>query len=290
MTTTGPGIPTNGEDPAVTAPDSGYRPLDMTKPHHARRYDYLLGGKDHFAADRASAHQIAQAFPTIRTAVVENRRFLQRVVAFLTAEAGIRQFLDIGTGYPTSPNVHEIAQRIAPASRVVYVDNDPLVVVHARARLVGNPEGATAYVQADLRDPDAILGDPSLTHTLDLNQPVGLLLIAVVHFLDDADDPYGCVARLVEAMPPGSYLALSHATFDPLPDDTIERLTALATSDVGHGTFRARSRDEVLRFLDGLKLVEPGLVPIVGWRLEREPKPQASPAETAVYGAVGRLP
>ncbi len=286
--TTGPGTPTNGEEPVAMLPGGGYRPLDMTRPHPARRYDFWLGGKDNFAADRESADRIAREFPTIRTAVLENRRFLHRAVSFLAAEAGIRQFLDIGTGIPAAPNVHDIAQSIAPESRVVYVDNDPLVVVHARARMVSDPEGATAYVHADLREPEAILADPALPTTLDLSRPVGLLLIAVLHFLDDADDPYRAVARLVEALPPGSCLALSHATFDPLPDDTIERLTAL-TSGAGHGTFRPRSRSEVARFLDGLNLVDPGLVPIVQWRPEQEPKPLASVADTAVYGAVARL-
>jgi hypothetical protein len=274
----------------MTMPGSEYQPLDTSRPHPARRYDYLLGGKDNFAADRTSADQIAQAFPTIRTAALENRRFLRRVVTFLAAEAGIRQFLDIGSGLPASPNVHEIAQGIAADTRVLYVDNDPLVMVHARALMVSAPEGAAAYVKADLRQPQTILTDPALTDTVNLNQPVGLLLIAVLHFLDDADDPYRAVARLVEALPRGSFVALSHATFDPLPSDTVERLTTLVTPDAGHGTFRPRTHDEVARFLDGLKPVEPGLVPIVQWWPWQEPQPRASAAETAVYGAVARRP
>jgi len=290
VTTTGPGSQANGEEPGVTVPGSGYRPLDTGRPHPARRYDAWLGGKDNFAADRESADQIAQAFPTIRTAALENRRFLHRAVSFLAAEARIRQFLDIGTGIPTSPNVHEIVQAIAAESRVVYVDNDPLVVVHARARMVSSPGGATAYVQADLREPEAILADPALIGTLDLSQPVGLLLVAVLHFLDDEDAPYRAVARLVEALPSGSYLAMSHATLDPLPADTVERLATLAIPGAGHGTFRPRTRDEVARFLDGLKLVDPGLVPIVDWRPEQEPKPLAAEAQTGMYGAVARLP
>jgi hypothetical protein len=290
MTTPEPGTPTDGEQPAATAPGSRYRPIDMTRPHPARRYDAWLGGKDNFAADRESAAQIAQAFPTIRKAALENRRFLRRVVAFLAAEAGIRQFIDIGTGMPNTPNVHEIAQAVAPQSRVVYVDNDPLVVVHARALMASAPEGAIEHVESDLREPQAILTNQALTETLNLNQPVGVLLIAVLHFLDDADDPYSAVTRLVQALPPGSHLALSHATFDPLPADTVARLAALNTPGAKHGTFRARTRSETAQFLDGLKPVDPGLVPIVEWQPEREPRPTASSAETAAYGAVARLP
>jgi len=260
---TGQPGPVNSEEPPKTPPHDGYNTTDMSRPHSARRYDALLGGRDNFAADRESAARLAEALPSIRAAAIENRRFLRRVVSFLAAEAGIRQFLDIGTGIPTSPNVHEIAQAVASHARVVYVDNDPLVIAHARALTTSTPNGTTASVQADLRSPDTILSHPELRTALDFYKPIGLLLIAVLHFLDDTDDPYTSLARLIEALPSGSYLALSHATFDPLPPDVVEKLTALADPSAVYGTFRARTRDEVARFLDGLKLVDPGLVSIV---------------------------
>jgi hypothetical protein len=287
MTTPQLGTSTTTRPPATTHARDRPIPIDTSRPHPARRYDYWLGGKDNFDADRASADQIAAAFPHIRTAAVENRRFMHRAVAFLAAAAGIRQFLDIGTGLPTSPTVHELAQLIAPATRVVNVDNDPMVVSHGQGRTASTPQGAVAYIQADLRQPHTILTDPVLTATLDLTQPVGLLLVAVLHFLDD---PYRAVADLVEALPSGSYVAVSHATLDPLPADTIERLAPLTDPGAGHGTFRPRPRDEVARFVTGLELVDPGLVPIVHWRPHNAPKPQASAEDTAVYGAVARLP
>lgn len=271
-------------------PSGGYLPIDISRPHPARRYDYWLGGKDHFAADRASGDRIAAAFPAIRTAALENRRFLRRVVGHLTAEAGIRQFLDIGAGLPCAPNVHELAQSIAPAARVVYVDNDPMVVTHARALMTSAPQGATAHLQADLRSPERILADPAFTATCDLTRPVGLLIVAVAHFLYDTDLPYDAIARLVQALPSGSYLAMSHATFDPLPAETRQHLARLAEPEAGNGAFRPRSRDEVARFFDGLELLDPGLVSIVDWAPHRPPAPQASAQEAAAYAAVGRRP
>lgn len=255
-------------------------------PHQARRYNYWTGGKDHFAADRESGDRIAAAFPTIRTAARENRAFLHRAVNFLAGQAGIRQFLDIGTGIPASPNVHELAQTITPDARVAYVDNDPMVVAHMRALTSSTPEGATTYLHADLRHPGQILTHPDLTATLDLTQPVGLLLVAVLHFLDDTDHPHEAVARLVDALPPGSYLVLSHFSLDSLPAATAERITALTLPDAGHGTFRPRARDEIAAFLDGLEPVEPGLASIVEWLPDHEPRPQATVEDTAVYGAV----
>jgi hypothetical protein len=283
------GTPATGRPPATAL--AGDKPLliDTSRPHPARRYDYWLGGKDSFDADRASADQIAAAFPHIRTAVLENRRFLHRAVAFLSAAAGIRQFLDIGTGIPTSPNVQELAQLIAPAARVAYVDNDPMVVAHGRGRTASTPEGAVTYIQADLRKPGTILDNPALTSTLDLTQPVALLLIAVLHFLGDRDDPYGAVADLIAALPPGSFVAVSHATFDPLPAATIKRLAPLIEPGAGHGLFRPRSRDEVARFLNGLELVDPGLVPAVQWRPNNAPKPEASVEDSIAYAAVAGI-
>ncbi|MFK3984453.1 SAM-dependent methyltransferase [Micromonospora sp. NPDC050397] len=269
--------------------DSGFAPIDRSRPHPARRYDYWLGGKDNFAADRESADQIAAVFPQIRGAVGENRRFLRRVVSYLAADAGVRQFLDIGIGFPNSPNAHEVAQVVAPASRFVYVDNDPMVVSHARGRMTSTAQGTVTYVQADLREPEWILADPALTAALDLDQPVGLLLVAVLHYLADSDDPYGVVRYLVEALPAGSYVAVSHATFDNLPPATVDRLASLVTAGAGHGTFRARTRGEVARFLDGLTLVDPGLCSTVDWRPGRYPHAEADAVSAMAYAAVARV-
>jgi hypothetical protein len=285
MTTPPPAL----QPPAGGAASAARSPIDTSVAHPARRYNYLLGGKDNFAADRDSADRLIAAFPAVKTAAVENWRFLRRVVRYLVAEAGVTQFLDIGTGIPTSPNVHEIAQGVTADARVVYVDNDPIVMAHARALLVSNTPGATAYVEADLRKPGAILGSPDLRRTLDFTQPIAVLCVAVLHFLTDDDDPYEAVSELAAAMPSGSFLAVSHATFDPLPDDVRQRLTAMADPAAGHGPFRPRSRPEVARFFDGADLLEPGLVSIVDWHPEEHPRPEASPAEAIGYGAVGRL-
>jgi S-adenosyl methyltransferase len=262
--------------------------FDTSVPHPARRYNYWLGGKDNFAADRESGDAVAAAFPTVRIAAVENRRFLRRAVTFLAKEAGIRQFLDIGTGIPTANNTHEVAQSVDPASRIVYVDNDPIVLAHARALLTSSAQGATAYLDADLRDPDKILSDPDLHATLDLSQPVGLILVAILHFVIDEHDPYGVVARLVDALPSGSYLAMTHATYDFMPPATAAELDA--TNAARNVVFRARSRSEFSRFFDGLTLVTPGIVDVTEWRAEDEPPPRPSQADTAVYCAVGQIP
>jgi hypothetical protein len=275
----------NGQQqgPSVV-PESVSSRIDTSVAHPARRYDYWLGGKDNFAADRESGDAIAAAFPSIRTSVLENRRFVHRAVAFLAREAGIRQFLDIGTGIPTSPNVHEVAQRIAPAARVAYVDNDPVVLAHARALLTSSTEGATAYVDADLRTPERILTDPSVLRTLDFAEPVALMLLAIVHFIPEEDNPYGIVARLLDALPSGSYLVMSHATSDDLAPEL--------TADIAagrHGPGRLRTRAEFTRFFDGLELIPPGIVSVAEWRAENEPQPRPSAADTAVYGAIGKL-
>jgi SAM-dependent methyltransferase len=192
--------------------------FDPTKPHSARVYDYYLGGKDNFAADRETGHRAMQSWPAVRTAVRENRAFLGRAVRYLAADAGIRQFLGIGTGLPSADNVHEVAQAVAPESCVVYVDNNPIVLAHARALLTSVPEGCTAYIDADLRDPETILASPEVAETLDLSRPVALMLVAVLHFLVDADDPGRVVATLLDALAPGSYLAASHVTPEHDPD------------------------------------------------------------------------
>ncbi len=261
--------------------------IDTSVPHPARRYNYWLGGKDNFAADRESGDAVAAAFPSIRIAAIENRRFLRRATEYLTREAGIRQFLDIGTGIPSAGNTHEVAQRIAPDARIVYVDNDPIVLAHARALLASAPEGATAYIDGDLRDPGGILGDPQLWGTLDLSRPVALMLVSILQFLTDADDPYGIVSRLVAAMPAGSYLAITHPTYDFMPPAIIAELDA---ANAARGVvFRPRSRDEFARFLRGMELVAPGIRSVAEWRADDEPTLRPSAAETAVYGAVARI-
>ncbi len=258
--------------------------IDTTRPHPARRYDYWLGGKDNFQADREAAEAIAAVFPHIRTAARENRAFMRRAVSRLAAEAGIRQFLDIGTGLPTANNVHDVAQGIAPESRIVYVDNDPLVLSHARALLTSSEQGATAYIDADVRDPEKILFDPAVRDTLDWSQPVALLLVAVLHFVEDDEDPYAIVRRLVSALPAGSYLVLSHATFDPLDPETIAAMNAV--NEGIKPTFSPRSLAEVSRFFDGLELLDPGIVSVSDWW--PEPGPRPTPAEATGYGAVAR--
>src|SRR5215468_2074938 len=196
-------------DPSSRDPRWSPSRLDTSVAHPARRYNYWLGGKHNFAADRASGDAVAASFPAIRTEARENRAFLRRAVTFLTEEAGVRQFLDIGTGLPADDNTHEVAQRLAPKSRVVYVDNDPLVMVHARALLTGGSGvGHMDYVEADARTPDMIL--QAAARTLDFGQPIALMLVAVMQFIPDSDDPYGIVARLVGALAPGSYLVMSH--------------------------------------------------------------------------------
>jgi hypothetical protein len=258
--------------------------IDTTVAHSARRYDYWLGGKDNFAADRESGDAIAAAFPTVRTAVIENRRFLRRAVAFLARDAGIRQFLDIGTGIPTSPNVHEIAQRIAPESRVVYVDNDPIVLAHARALLASSPEGATAYIDADLREPDAIINDAALRGTLDFSQPVALMLGAILHFIPDENDPYGIVSRLAGNLSAGSYLVVSHATNDFLTPQEVAEIVAGRW-----GPFFARSEAEFARFVEGSELVPPGITSVAEWRAESESQPRPTAAEAYTYCAVAKV-
>jgi hypothetical protein len=205
-------------------------------------------------------------------------------VTFLAEQAGVRQFLDIGTGLPTANNTHDVAQAIAPESRIVYVDNDPLVLVHARALLTSSAAGATAYVEADLREPDKILKAAELRDTLDLARPVALMMIATLHFIPDADDPFGVVAQLLGALPPGSYLVISHATSDGLPPALAADIAAGR-----HGPGRLRTRSEFAGFFTGLELVPPGIVSVADWRADDEPQPRPSAETVAVYGAVGRL-
>jgi len=230
--------------------------FDTGAAHIARVYNYWLGGKDNFAADRAAGEQAIKAFPNIVLSARANRAFLARAVRFLAAEAGIRQFLDIGTGIPTAPNTHEVAQSVAPQSRVVYVDNDPIVLTHARALLASDSAGATDYIDADLRDPQQILA--SAGRLLDFGRPVAVMLLAILQHLDDADDPYKIVGTLLGAVPAGSYLALSHPAKDIEPESMARMADSLNQTIAERVTHRDRSA--VARFFDGLELAEPGLV------------------------------
>jgi hypothetical protein len=265
--------------------------IDITVAHPARRYNYWLGGIDNFEADRISGDAFEEALPTVRVAVVENRRFLRRAVTYLVKEAGVRQFLDIGTGIPTVGNVHEVAQSLAPSSRVVYVDNDPIVLAHARRLLNQAGPGATAYIQADLRAPDTILGHPDLRRTLDMTQPVAVLLIAVLHFFVDDADPYGHVARLAAALPSGSYLAMSHATADFMPAAITDNLGSVVKRESARSRDPSQLRDraEFARFFDGMDLVDPGIASISDWRYDDPPDERTSAADTMAYGAVARI-
>jgi S-adenosyl methyltransferase len=275
----------SGEMP-VSAAERRSR-FNPTVAHPARRYDYWLGGKDNYPADRESGDAIAAAWPGIRTAAIENRAFMRRAVRFL-AEQGVCQFLDVGTGIPTSPNVHEVAQRVTPTARIVYVDNDPLVLTHARALMVGTPNGDIGCVDADLREPDRILADVEARRVLDLSRPVALLLVAVLHFIPDDDDPYAIVARLVDALPVGSYVVASHATYDPLPQPAVQKLQTIAAT--GPTPFQGRTLAQFIRFFNGLHLLPPGIVSVAQWRAETERQPRPAAADVACYGAVAGKP
>ena len=260
------------------------RRIDTTVAHPARRYNYWLGGKDHFAADRESGDAVLAAFPTARMAALENRAFMGRAVEYLAGEVGIRQFLDVGTGIPAPNNTHEVAQRVAPSSRVVYVDNDPIVMAHARALLTSDPRGATAYIEGDLRRFPTLLEHQDVVETLDLSQPVALLLVAVLHFLPDDEDPFSIVQGLMSLLPPGSYLVASHASTDHTPP----AIQAQIINAMKHGSVYARSGVEFSRFFDGLELVEPGVVSIADWRPSLDD--HLTPLEAGACGAVGRKP
>ncbi len=260
--------------------------IDTTVAHSARIYDYILGGKDNFEADRRAAEAAIAHNPSMAIGMRANRAVMRRMTTYLAGEAGIRQFLDIGTGLPTSPNMHEIAQRIGPESRVVYVDNDPIVLAHARALLTSSAEGACTYIDADARDPEAILSDPRLSGTLDLTRPVALTLFGILHFLPDSDDPQAIVTRFLAALPSGSYLAIQHPTADFYPPGV-----GAQTAYRGAGIpFQYRSRSEFARFLDGLDLVEPGIMPMSRWRPELEPGPEPGPAQAGAWAALARKP
>ncbi|MEU1624762.1 SAM-dependent methyltransferase [Streptomyces sp. NPDC020096] len=265
------------------------RPVELhtDRPHAARVYDFLLGGKTNYAADREAAQRTLLALPNAALIARQNRAFMHRAARYLAAEAGLRQFLDIGTGIPTPPNLHEVVQAVAPRSRVVYVDNDPIVLTHSRALHTSHPEGRTAYVHGDLCHPDDILGNPELTRTLDLGQPVALTLVAVLHWLPKEHDPFAIVARLLDALPQGSFLALSHVTDDFEPEALDEVVQDFQRNG---STVNARSKDEVAAFFKGLELVEPGIEVVQRWRPDPADIEAGSLADTDVplYGAVAR--
>jgi S-adenosyl methyltransferase len=258
--------------------------IDTSRPHPARMYDAYLGGRDNYPVDREAVRQILRDFPEARLIAQANRAFLQRSVRFLAAEAGIWQFLDIGTGIPSAGNVHEVAGQIAPDARVVYVDNDPIVHVHASALLSGS--GTTSVVLADLRDPGVILAHPRLRAMIDFTRPVALLLVAILHFIADEEDPAGIVAALLDALPDGSYLALSHATADFHSPGVLSQATAVYE----HATapFIPRPFKQVAEFFNGLELIEPGLVQAPLWRPEgRRPRPRGL-EKIGIYAGLGR--
>jgi hypothetical protein len=255
--------------------------LDTSVAHPARVYDYWLGGKDNFAADREAAERVLAVAPGLRFRVRANRAFLGRVTRYLAADAGVRQFLDIGTGIPTGDNTHEVAQRAAPDARVVYVDNDPIVLLHAQALLRSTREGRTDYIQADLHEPGLILDRAA--NVLDFSQPVAVMLLGVLHLISDSEDPWGIVARLTSAMPAGSYLAISH----PAIDTHRAQATAQQVYNQNVSTPQTlRTRDQVARFFTELELVEPGLVQVHQWR--PDPGDFAPDGVVSAHGAVGR--
>ena len=277
-------------DNAETAADGGTSgragslPFDTSVAHQARMYDYVLGGKDNYAADRAAVEAGLKAWPDMAFAMRANRAFLGRVVRYLAGEAGIRQFLDIGTGIPTAGNKHQVAQAIAPESLVVYADYDPVVLAHARALLTSHEAGATEYIDADLRDTDTILDQAA--QLLDFTKPVAVTLLAIVHVIPDSDNPHAIVAKVMDAVPPGSYLAISHAGTDLFDKETNDTFRGVI-NQMMRQRYTPRSREQVARFFAGMDLVEPGLVPVEDWR----PEPGTADAGTsALYGGVGRKP
>ena len=259
-------------DDAVPSSEADLSKIDTTVAHPARIYDYWLGGKDNFAADREAGELVIAARPGLRESVRANRAFLGRVVQLLAGELGITQFLDIGTGIPSANNTHEVAQRVAPDARIVYTDNDPIVLAHARALLTSNELGATAYLDMDLRDTDKLLARAA--ETLDFTQPVAVMLLGVLHLISDDEGPWGIVARIVDAVPSGSYLVITHPASDLLPETQGEASRRYNQNVATHQTLR--SYDQVARFFDGLEVLEPGLVQ---WHLWRPDPDDSAPAE-----------
>jgi hypothetical protein len=268
------------DDWATADPADRPGEIDTTVAHPARVYDFWLGGKDNYAADRAAAEQVIAANPYILPGVRANRAFLGRAVRYL-AGAGVRQFLDLGTGLPTAENTHEVAQAIAPECRIVYVDNDPIVLLHARALLTGAPEGTTAYVQSDVRDTEKVLS--AAAETLDFSRPVAVMALMMLQYIPDSDDPWGIVGQLIDAVPPGSYLTVS----DPAKDidrEVVAESERRYNERLGSVRQTRRTREEIGRFFTGLDMVEPGVVTLSEWRAVGSVHP--SPA----YAGMGRKP
>jgi hypothetical protein len=265
-----------------TVARSAERPaFDTSVAHQARMYNYWLGGKDNFAADRKAAEEALAAYPGMAYLARANRAFLGRLIRYLAGEVGIRQFLDIGTGIPTASNTHEVAQEVAAECRVVYVDYDPVVLSHARALLTSTPEGATDYIDADLRHPGDIL--EKAARTLDFTKPIAVTMLAILHAIGDDEDPYGLVAQIMAAVPSGSYLAISHLPSDLEADKLDESRDRV--NRISHQQYTHRSHAEVVRFFDGLELVQPGLVELRKWR----PAVQSNRV-TPGWGGLGRKP
>ena len=274
-----PHIPDPDRDTAASG-------LDTTVAHNARVWNYWLGGKDNFAVDRQVGDQVRDMFPVISDVARADRQFLARAVGFLAGEAGIRQFLDIGTGLPTANNTHEVAQAIAPDSRIVYVDNDPLVLVHARALLVSSALGSTDYISADVHDPDKIV--PEAARTLDFGQPVAVMMLGILNFVMDTDDAQAIVHRLMDAVPVGSYLALTHPTTELGGQANVAAMAFW--NEHAAPPIRARTGSEIARFFDGLDLLDPGLVSCSQWRPETSDAPVPQYGTVPQYGAVARKP
>ncbi|WP_432108341.1 SAM-dependent methyltransferase [Streptomyces sp. AA1529] len=270
----------------MTETGDGQRPLNTGTAHSARVYDYILGGKNHYEADAAAGEAMIEVWPALPVHMRANRTFMLRASRYLARECGIRQFLDIGTGLPTSPNLHEVVQAVEPGARVVYVDNDPIVLNYAQALLASTPQGRTTYVHADMRDPDAILGSPEFQATLDLDEPIALLVIGMLHFIHPSDDDHGLLHRLLEPLPPGSYLAATVGTADFAPQE----VGRVAEQYAAEGMPMAlRTRQEAAAFFTGLDLVEPGLVQVHKWRPDAEDE-QVRDEDIAMYGALARKP
>ncbi|MGH3906792.1 MAG: SAM-dependent methyltransferase [Pseudonocardiaceae bacterium] len=258
--------------------------IDTSQPHTARVWNYWLGGKDNYPVDREVGEQVVAVMPDIADAARNDRGFLVRAVRYLAGEVGIRQFLDVGTGLPTANNTHEVAQGTAPECRIVYVDNDPLVLVHARALLTSTPEGVTDYIPADLRDPETILAEAA--RTLDFTQPIALMLLGILNHIIDGDEARAIVNRLLDALPSGSYLVMSHPTAEVRGEEVLEAMRLWNES--GATPITARSRLELTHFFDCLELLEPGLVSVSRWR--PEPSMFGVPAEVHGFCGVGRKP
>ncbi|MET0425020.1 MAG: SAM-dependent methyltransferase [Actinoplanes sp.] len=256
-------------------------PIDETVPQNARVWDYWLGGKDNFDVDRRMGDMVREMFPVISDVAGTSRQYLSRVVRFLAGEAGVRQFLDVGTGLPTANNTHEVAQRLAPASRIVYGDNDPLVLVHARALLTSSTEGSTDYVDADVHDTDAVL--TGAARSLDLTEPVGVMMLGILNFVLDDADAHRIITKLMDAIPSGSYLAISHPTIDLGGEMNVPAMEFW--NKRARPLIRARSRAEVAALFEGFDLVEPGLISASRWRADDPDVP-----EMPLWAGVARKP